>query len=131
MRQSSNEQEMSAVSNGESRNINLFSDEKRLVCKRENEQLCVYLFVAAAMGISWILGWFQFSFFWVFVVIFATFFVWKTRVLSLTERYVRQCELHVHRKRALNQHESVEWLNFLINRWYVTELIVWFIYYTS
>jgi len=110
---------MSADTDKQSSNFNLFADEKQLLQKRQNEQLYVYLFVATALGISWLLGVHQFSFFWVFLVIFVTFVVWKTKVLSLTEYFLQQCEVLLYRKRAVSQHESAEWLNFFINRWYV------------
>ena len=110
---------MSALTSERSQNFNLFADEKRQLRRRENEQLCVYLFVVLALVISWVLGTYQLSFFWVFVVVFVTFVVWKSKVLSLTEHFLRLSEVIVHRRRALSQHETAEWLNYLINRWYV------------
>jgi len=110
---------MSTISSERSRSDVLFMDERRQLRRRENEQLRVYLFVVAALVTSWLLGLYQFSFFWIFIVVFLTFAVWKSKVLSLTERFLRQYELLLQRKRALSQHETSEWLNFVINRWYV------------
>jgi len=107
-----------ATTSEQSRNFNLLADEKQLLRKWENEQLHVYLFMVVALVTSWLLGIYQFSFFWVYIVIFLTFIVWKSKVLSLTEQFLRHCELLLHRKRALSQHETAEWLNFVINRWY-------------
>ena len=119
LRQPSNGPMMSAATNKRSGGFNLFVDEERLLQKRQNEQLLIYLFIAAALVASWLLGLYQFSFFWVFVVAFVIFYFWKSKVLSLTEQFLRQCELFIHRKRALSQHETAEWLNYVINRWYV------------
>jgi len=99
----------------------LFVNEKQLLQRRQNEQLLIYLFIAAALVTSWLLGLYQFSFFWVFIVISFTFIFWKNKVLSLTEQFLQQCELFVHRKRALSQYESAEWLNYVINRWYAKQ----------
>lgn len=115
---------MSTTTNKQSRNFNLLADDKQLLRRRENEQLHVYLFVVVALVASWLLGVYQFSFFWVFIVIFLTFVVWKSKALSVMERFLRQCELHLHRRRVLSQHETAEWLNFVINRWYMLHMIL-------
>jgi len=109
---------MSTVSDKYSTNFNRFADEKLLLRKRQNEQLYVYLFVAGALVVCWLLGLYQFSFVWVFAVIFLTFVMWKIRLLSVTEYFLRQCELRMHQRRALSQSETAEWLNFVIRRWY-------------
>jgi len=110
---------MSPVASEQSGDVNLLVDDKCLLRRRQNEQLVVYLFVSAALVTTWFFGLYQLSFFWVFVVTFITFVFWKSRVLSFTEHFLRQSELFMHRKRALSQSETAEWLNFIINRWYV------------
>jgi len=110
---------MSTITSEQSRNFDLLANDKRQLRRRENEQLLVYLFVVAALLTSWLLGVYQFSLFWIFVVMFVTFVVWKSKVLSLTEHFLQHCELLLHRRRALSQHETAEWLSFVIDRWYV------------
>ena len=66
---------------------------------------------------SWTLGVTGFSFIWVFLLIVITFTVWWSKVMTMTERHVRMKEMVMHRKRALRQSETAEWLNFFINRW--------------
>jgi len=112
---------MSTATNVRSGSFHPFADDKIQLLKRQNEQLCVYLFVAAALVTAWLLGIYNFSFFWVFVIAAVTFFIWQSKVLLLTEYFLRRCEVLVHRRRALCQHETAEWLNFVINRWYAED----------
>ena len=84
---------------------------------RENQQLVVYIFVSFVITCAWLLGFFDFSFLWVFGLIVLTFLVWWGKVMSLTEQHIKHKEVLVHRKRALRQMETSEWLNFVINRW--------------
>ena len=97
----------------------LVDEEQERVAKtrRENQQLIIYIFVAFVIATAWILGFFEFSFLWVFGLIAITFLIWWGKVLSLTEQCIKQREVLIHRKRALRQSETSEWLNFVINRW--------------
>ena len=93
--------------------------ERAAKASRENQQLIIYLFVASVLIVAWLLGSLQFSFVWVFFLMALTFMVWWGKVFSLTERYIKEKEILVHRRRALRQSETSEWLNFVINRWLV------------
>ena len=84
---------------------------------RENQQFVIYICVAVTIAIAWVLGTWEFSFLWIFLLILLTFAIWYSKVISLTERFIKYKELLVHRKRALRQSETSEWLNFIINRW--------------
>ena len=99
----------------------LADDENEQIAKahRENQQLAIYIFVAFVIATAWILGFFEFSFFWAFGLIVLTFLIWWSKVLALTEQCIKHREVLIHRKRALRQSETSEWLNFVINRWYV------------
>jgi Ca2+-dependent lipid-binding protein len=92
-------------------------DEKRAQSDCENQQMLIYLFVSLMLIGCWILGLLGASFFWVFGVMVLTFAVWRSKVMVLLERQLKQQELMVHRRRALRQSETTEWLNFIINRW--------------
>ena len=120
---------MSPVTCERTGSFDLLADEKRLLQKRQNEQLLIYLFIAAALVTCWLLGMCQFSFFWVFVISFITFYIWKSKVLLLTEQFLRHCEQLVHRKRALSQCETAEWLNYIVNRWYAKDYYLVSIYF--
>lgn len=98
------------------------SDEKKAKAERENQQLVVYLFICLMLILSWLLGTFKISFFWVFGLIGLTFAVWWNKAMSLLEKHLRQQELILHRRRALRQSETTEWFNFLINRWLVSAM---------
>lgn len=93
------------------------NDDKKAQRKRENQQIIIYLFVSIIIIVSWLLGTWNMSFVWAFFLVFVTFLVWRTKVLSLTEEYIHQQEIFIHRKRALRQSETTEWLNFILNRW--------------
>ena len=84
---------------------------------RENQQILLYMFISFVVILAWIIGYFQFSFLWVFLLILLTLLVWWNKVISLIEAYVRDKEVEVHRKRALRKSETAEWMNFLVNRW--------------
>ena len=94
-------------------------DELRMLRKRQNEQMVVYLLVCFAIVAAWILGSWQFSFVWTFVIALFTLVIWRSKVLTLTERNLQYRETILHRRRSLRQSESAEWLNFLLNRWSV------------
>ena len=91
--------------------------ERAAKAARENQQLIVYLFVASMIVLSWILGSLDCSFLWTFILIVLTFMVWWNKVLALTETYVKEKEVLMHRRRALRQSETAEWLNFVVNCW--------------
>ncbi|XP_064601756.1 uncharacterized protein LOC135467816 isoform X3 [Liolophura sinensis] len=96
------------------------SDEyKRRRQSTENQMYYLYIFVAFIVSSSWLLGTFEFSFLWVFLLSAILFTVWKTQVTQLVRRHLQLEEVMVHRKRALRNSETTEWLNFIINRWWV------------
>ncbi|KAL4237453.1 hypothetical protein ACF0H5_002170 [Mactra antiquata] len=84
-----------------------------------NQLMGLYVIVAFMLALSWFLGNFSFSFLWVFGIIFGLFVVWKTRLREIVERNLDWHKEHYHRKRALRQEETAEWLNFIVNRWWV------------
>ncbi len=84
---------------------------------RENQQLAVYLFVCVITILAWILGTLDFSFVWIFLLIVVTFMIWWGKLMKLVEDHIKWKELVVHRRRALRQSETAEWLNFVLNRW--------------
>lgn len=99
------------------RQLSVLEQEKLAKTTRENQQILIYLFVVAVIALAWILGMLGSSFLWIFGLIALTFLVWWGKVISLTEEHVKYQELLLHRKRALRQNETAEWVNFVLNRW--------------
>lgn len=67
--------------------------------------------------IAWLLGKADVSILWIFALLAWVFLWWKntaTRVIDLARK---QAEIDKRREKALSNAETVEWLNFLINRW--------------
>lgn len=64
---------------------------------------------------SWAIENYQFSFSWVFLLIIGLSVLWKTK--NIVQNRIYQEEIRIHRKKALGQSETAEWLNFIINRW--------------
>lgn len=91
--------------------------DKQAKATRENQQLVVYIFVSFIIALAWIMGTFELSFIWVFMLIVLVFAVWWGKVMTMTEKHIKLKEMIMHRKRALRQSETAEWLNFIINRW--------------
>ena len=99
--------------------LKVSEQEKLAKTAREYQQIILYIFVSAIIAVAYVLGSMEFSFIWVFLLIALTFVVWWGKVLHLTEEHVKYHEQLVHRKRALRHMETAEWLNFVVNRWYV------------
>ncbi|CAG5128726.1 unnamed protein product, partial [Candidula unifasciata] len=76
----------------------------------------MYLIVAFTVAFSWLLGYFDFSFLWVFISIASLFIVWKTKIGKVIAQHLSNEEATLYRKRAFRQNETAEWFNFLLNR---------------
>lgn len=77
----------------------------------------MYILVAALVAIAWGLGCYGCSFLWVFFLVSCLFVIWRAKISRIIKRHLDFEEATLHRKRALRQSETVEWLNFLLNRW--------------
>lgn len=77
----------------------------------------MYLIVTFIVANSWILGYFDFSFLWVFISIALLFIVWKAKIGKIIAQHLSNEEATLYRKRAFRQNETAEWFNFLLNRW--------------
>lgn len=87
--------------------------------KRQNELMRMYLVVLSMLLVSYVFGLLGFSLAWVVIIAFITFLVWKKRVIRMNEEFLREQEFYIHRKRTLKQNETCEWLNLIVNRWFV------------
>lgn len=85
--------------------------------QRQDTQFRLSLFVIGLISLSWFLGAFGFSYLWCFFLIPLYFTVWYRKNSKIIDERVREAELYVHRKKALRNEESTEWLNFILNRW--------------
>ncbi|XP_041353742.1 tricalbin-3-like isoform X2 [Gigantopelta aegis] len=79
----------------------------------------MYLLVAGVVALAWALGYFGFSSLWIFFLVSSLFVIWKSQTSKIIKKHLDYEEAALHRKRALRQSETVEWLNFLLNRWWV------------
>lgn len=85
--------------------------------ERESTQLKLSFFVVGAVSLSWFFGTFGFSYMWCMLIILFVFTVYYRKNCRILEAKVREAEIKVHRKKALRDEETAEWLNFIINRW--------------
>ncbi|XP_059178126.1 uncharacterized protein LOC131957377 isoform X2 [Physella acuta] len=79
----------------------------------------MYIIVSLTVALAWLLGYFDFSFLWVFISIASLFVVWKAKISKIITQHLCQEEATLYRKRAFRQNETAEWFNFLLNRWWV------------
>ncbi|XP_061173076.1 uncharacterized protein LOC133182305 isoform X2 [Saccostrea echinata] len=79
----------------------------------------LYFVVVLAISTSWVLGTLQMAFYWTFLLFGVIFVVWRTKLRQILRNKIFAVECLIHRKRALRQDESSEWLNFILNRWWV------------
>ncbi|XP_063216806.1 extended synaptotagmin-2-like [Bacillus rossius redtenbacheri] len=75
--------------------------------------------VAAAAAGSWLLGAAGLSVAWMLLLLVLLVSLWKAHAARLLGAAVRGEEARVRRRRALRPDETAEWLNFLVNRWWV------------
>ncbi|XP_035679884.1 uncharacterized protein PYUK71.03c-like isoform X8 [Branchiostoma floridae] len=86
---------------------------------RQTQQLLVCVFTCCVVVAAWLLGSMGVSVAWLGGLCLLLLLVWRGKVQQIVEEAVREEELRVHRKRALRQSETAEWLNFILNRWWV------------
>ena len=99
-------------------------EENAAQMKRTNQQMVVYLFFCFVIIASWLLGMYGFSFFWIFLLLGAAFWVWYRKATSLLEQALKEKEVVLMRRRNLRQSETAEWLNFILNRWFVCYIFI-------
>ena len=90
--------------------------------RRQHRLLMIYMWVVAMVSLAWLVGFMNLSFTWLMAIFVITLTVWRTKVFRIIEEHLMQEQLLVHRKRALRGSETVEWLNFIINRWSVVQV---------
>ncbi|CAH3128724.1 unnamed protein product [Porites lobata] len=86
--------------------------------ERDDTQLRLSLFVCAVVVLTWFLGAYGFSFVWSGFIIPLIFTVWYRKNCRIIDDRVREAEIKVHRRKALRDEETAEWLNFVLNRWW-------------
>ncbi|EDO37277.1 predicted protein, partial [Nematostella vectensis] len=86
--------------------------------EREDTQLRLSLFVIALLSLTWLLGAYGFSYLWCLFIIPLLFTIWYRKNCRILEDRVREAEIKVHRRKALRDEETTEWLNFILNRWW-------------
>lgn len=66
---------------------------------------------------AWVLGRWQYGLHWILALIVFVFLWWKCKISWLLELVCKDADIEGRRERAFNNTETVEWLNFIINRW--------------
>ena len=84
---------------------------------RDDTQLRLSLLVCAVVVLTWFLGAFGFSIVWAGFIIPLIFTVWYRKNCRIIDDRVLEAEIKVHRRKALRDEETAEWLNFVLNRW--------------
>jgi len=62
-------------------------------------------------------GYFQLTFIIPILLCVYAVWVWKLKTTEIHNWFYSEHEMREHRRRALEHAETVEWLNFLLNRW--------------
>ena len=67
--------------------------------------------------ISYTLGYFQFTYLVPVVLCTYAYWIWKVKTGRIHKWFYSEHEMREHRRRAFQNAETVEWFNFLLNRW--------------
>lgn len=84
---------------------------------RGNQHQRLVLSVLIFTIIAWLLGKADVSILWIFALLAWVFLWWKNTATRVIDLAAKQAEIDKRREKALSNAETVEWLNFLINRW--------------
>ncbi|KAK3749843.1 hypothetical protein QZH41_015502, partial [Actinostola sp. cb2023] len=116
----SNEEKEPKIHENEPENQNskqsILEDGKAL---RDKQYKRAIISIGVFISLAWILGRYGYSIFWFFVLIALLMLWWKCKISWLLELVCKDADLEARRERAFNNSETVEWLNFIINRWLV------------
>ena len=73
--------------------------------------------VCLIVFITFLVGYLRLTLFAPFVICAYVVWIWQEKTELLNGWFEREHEMREHRRRALNNAETVEWLNYLVNRW--------------
>ena len=66
---------------------------------------------------SYVIGYLQMTFLIPIILCLYAVWIWKLKTTEINDWFYNEHEMREHRRRALEHAETVEWLNFLLNRW--------------
>ena len=69
--------------------------------------------------LSYVVGYFQLTFLVPILLCLYAVWIWKLKTKEIHDWFYNEHEMREHRRRALEHAETAEWVNFLLNRWYV------------
>ena len=69
--------------------------------------------------LSYVVGYFQLTFLVPVLLCLYAIWIWKLKTKEIHDWFYTEHEMREHRRRALEHAETAEWINFLLNRWYV------------
>ena len=73
--------------------------------------------VVVFVVLAFLLGKFDASWVALLVLCFLAVWKWQQKLLTIRDFAFREAEILEHRKKAFESAETVEWLNFFLNRW--------------
>lgn len=79
----------------------------------------VLILLVGVVILSWVLGACGASWAWLLLAVGLTWGLVRGNLESIAEQATRHESLRLHRRRALQADETCEWLNLVINRWWV------------
>lgn len=84
---------------------------------RANQQQRLLISLLVFTVIAWVIGKYDASIAWILAVLAWIVLWWNNNATRVIELAAKEAEIDRRRQRALSNAETVEWLNFLINRW--------------
>nr|CAD7414156.1 unnamed protein product [Timema poppensis] len=75
--------------------------------------------VSISLVLSWLLGAAGLSLAWLLLLLVLVVALWRAHFSRLLDAAIHCERLRVRRRRALSIDETAEWVNFLVNRWWV------------
>lgn len=93
------------------------AEQERHSLHRANQQQRLILSLLLFTIVAWVIGRYDVSVVWIFVLLAWVIFWWKNTASRVVELAVKEAENDTRRQKALSNAETAEWLNFLINRW--------------
>ncbi|PFX19516.1 Synaptotagmin-4 [Stylophora pistillata] len=93
--------------------------EGKQAISRANQHQKLVISVLLFTIIAWLVGKADISIFWIFTLALWILFWWNNAAAQVIDSAVKEAEIDKRRQKALSNGETAEWLNFLINRWFV------------
>lgn len=84
---------------------------------RANQQQRLLISLLVFTVIAWVIGKYDANIAWILGLLAWIVLWWNNNATKVIDLAAKEAEIDRRRQRALSNAETVEWLNFLINRW--------------